>query len=460
MQRNRGFLLGLTLVSSASLAADRAIAVPPTVQMSWEFATHLTTARLRPHLGVGFWQRASGAKPGVGSNYVSALEYQLPEAAAARVRSASFQFSGKQSQCVGAEPVAIDVYAYAADGRVDVGDAHAGTRIAQLSANCTDNPAFARPIDVTAIVRQLSVPTGLRHVGFNIRKANNRQGPGLFSLAAGKLTVVLADQALAQFPVAGARPQPQPQPQPPGGQPMLPATLPTAPFDGGAVAGMPPVAQAPIDGPKALLKILGALARSGAEQAMREQIDATVATAPSQEYEQVATAAPRTVFVESFEGPATGNYTVLRAGQSFRTRNNLWAVEEASIDLVNTHVRRETVAFDGAQVVDLAGSPGPGAMATSFATTPGQAYMLVFHFSRNSGIGATPARARVEVLGAAPLLMKEVQHEAARQPFNAYLQFRDSFRADSPSTTLRFTSLNAGNYGLVIDAISVTTLAP
>ena len=173
----------------------------------------------------------------------------------------------------------------------------------------------------------------------------------------------------------------------------------------------------------------------------------------------VAAAAPQRVFVESFEAPATGNYNVIRAGQAFRTAHHNWTVEAASVDLFNARARREVTAFDGAQAVDLAGSPGPGAMATSFATTPGQAYMLVFHFSRNNGIGATPARARVEVLGAAPLLMKEVRHEAARQPFNAYLQFRDSFRADSPSATLRFTSLNAGNYGLVIDAISVTTLA-
>ena len=454
MQRNRWCLLGLTLASSACLAVDRAIPLSPVVSMSWGFLTPGTTVNPHRLPSVGFWQRSSGAKAGVGAVFVAAMEYQLPETPPSHVRSARFQFSGRQSQCSGAEPVVVDVYAYPANGKGEAADASAGTRVAQLRADCATNPAFNQPIDVTAIVRQLAVPAGVRHVGFNIRKANNRQGPGLFSLAAGKLTVVLADQAQAQFPVAGL------QPQPPAGQPMLPATLPTAPFDGGAVAGMPPVAQAPIEGPKALLKILGALARNGADQAMREQIDATAVAATPQAYEQVATAAPRTVFVESFEGPATGNYTVLRAGQSFRTRNNVWAVEEASIDLVNTHVRRETVAFDGAQVVDLAGSPGPGAMATSFATTPGQAYMLVFHFSRNNGIGTTPARARVEVLGAAPLLMKEVQHEAARQPFNAYLQFRDSFRADSPSATLRFTSLNAGNYGLVIDAISVTTLAP
>jgi hypothetical protein len=202
MRRNSFFLLGLAWVSTASLATDRAIAVPPVLQESWEFVTPGTGARLRPHLGVGFWQRGSGAKPGVGSNYVSALEYQLPEAAPARVRSASFQFSGKQSQCVGAEPVVIDVYAYAADGKAGVGDTSAGSRVAQLSANCADNPAFARPIDVTAIVRQLSAAAGVRHVGFNIRKANNRQGPGIFSLSAGKLTVVLSDQPLAQSAAA------------------------------------------------------------------------------------------------------------------------------------------------------------------------------------------------------------------------------------------------------------------
>ena len=202
MKRNPLLLLTLAAVSTAGLAADRSIALAPVLQSSWAFEIPGSGARLRPHLGVGFWQRASGAKPGVGANFVSAIEYQLPEAAAARVRSATFQFSGKQSQCVGAEPVAIEVYAYVADGKADVGDTRAGHQVARFSANCTDNPAFARPIDVTAIVRQLSVPAGIRHVGFNIRKANNRQGPGLFSLTAGKLTVVLADHGVALAPMA------------------------------------------------------------------------------------------------------------------------------------------------------------------------------------------------------------------------------------------------------------------
>ena len=200
------FALALTLASGAAFAADRPIAVPPALQSSWEFVTPGSEVRQRPQLGVGFWQRGSGAKPGVGANYVSAVEYQLPEAAPARVRSASFQFSGKPSQCVGNEPVVVEVFAYAGDGRADVGDARSGSRVAQMSADCSDKAAFARPIDVTPIVRQLSVASGVRHVGFNIRKGNNRQGPGLFALYPGKLTVVLADHAVAAPPVAGAAP--------------------------------------------------------------------------------------------------------------------------------------------------------------------------------------------------------------------------------------------------------------
>ena len=202
MKHNRWLLLGALLASTTGFAADRSITISPALQTSWEFVTPGSGARQRPQLGVGFWQRGSGAKPGVGSNYVSAIEYQLPEAAPQRVRSASFQFSGKPSQCVGNEPVVVDVHAYAGDGRADVADTQAGSRVAQLSADCSNTSAFSRPIDVTAIVRQFSVASGVRHVGFNIRKANNRQGPGLFALSAGKLTVVLADHPVDGAPVA------------------------------------------------------------------------------------------------------------------------------------------------------------------------------------------------------------------------------------------------------------------
>jgi hypothetical protein len=185
-------LLGV-LLSTAGTAADRSIAVAPKVATSWGFLTNSTAVKQSRTLGVGFWQRGSGAKPGVGEVFASAMEFQLPEAAPNRLRSATFRFSGKPSQCVGAEPVVVDIHAYSGDGKGDVGDATSGSKVAQMSADCADNAAFSRPIDVTHIVRQTMVASGIRHVGFNVRKANNRQGPGLFVLTPGQLTVVIAD---------------------------------------------------------------------------------------------------------------------------------------------------------------------------------------------------------------------------------------------------------------------------
>ena len=78
MKRNPLFLLGLAAASTAAFGGDRAITVSPSLQSSWEFVTPGTGARLRPQLGVGFWQRASGAKPGVGANYVSVSNTSCP----------------------------------------------------------------------------------------------------------------------------------------------------------------------------------------------------------------------------------------------------------------------------------------------------------------------------------------------------------------------------------------------
>jgi hypothetical protein len=215
-------LLCGVLSATASTAADHSIVVPPKVAVAWGFVTNSTAVKPSRTLGVGFWQRGSGAQPGVGVNFVSTMEYQLPEAAPNRVRSAVFQFSGRPAQCVGAEPVVIEVYAYNGDGRSDVADASAGSRIAQLSADCNSHDAFSRPIDVTHIVRQAIVAAGVRFVGFNVRKANNRQGPGLFELTVGKLTVVLADQDVDRHPAT----HPQAATMPPRPAPVAAAVAP------------------------------------------------------------------------------------------------------------------------------------------------------------------------------------------------------------------------------------------
>lgn len=166
-----------------------------------------------------------------------------------------------------------------------------------------------------------------------------------------------------------------------------------------------------------------------------------------------------TVLAEDFEAPVTVNYTVFKAGQSFTTNAATWQVEAASVDLVNAQVRKETVAFDGNQLVDLAGSPGAGVISTSFATTGGQSYTLSFRYARNNNVGKTVARARVEVRGAKPLLQAEVSHDPAKTAFAAQQIYSGNFVADGAQATLRFTSLNAGNAGVTIDGITVMQAA-
>ncbi len=186
-----------------ALAVDRQIGVDPALSTAY---SQLTGGPPAPwglahgSLAAGYWQRSSGAAAGVGSNNVVNAEFQLPEVQPTRIRSATYQFSGRYSQCSGDEPVVFDVYAYPADGKADPADATAGTRVATLSANCRDNPAFNRPIDVTHIVRQSSVPSGLRFVGFSVRKGNNRRGPGYFFINPGKLNIVIAEQDVAAAP--------------------------------------------------------------------------------------------------------------------------------------------------------------------------------------------------------------------------------------------------------------------
>jgi len=167
-------------------------------------------------------------------------------------------------------------------------------------------------------------------------------------------------------------------------------------------------------------------------------------------------AAGTAVLSESFEAPATANYTTFKAGQSFTSGANTWTVSATGVDLCNTQVRREVAAFDGNQAIDLSGSPGAGVLATSFATRPGQMYQVSFQFARNNALGATPGHARVEVLGAVMLMEGDFRHDAAVGPFNTYRPFKGSFVADGATATLRFTSLNPGVAGITIDAVSVT----
>jgi hypothetical protein len=203
--RNTLFVVAALAVATASLAADRQIGVDPMLSVHWSTLTGGPTtpaAKMGNHMMVGFWQRSSGAKIGVGSINTGVVEFQLPENPPQRIRSATLQFRARASQCAGAEPVVFEVFGYAGNGRPDPADALSGVRLAQIRANCPDNPAFTQVIDVSNLVRQLSVPSGLRFAGFNVRKMNHRAGPSYFGFSAAKLTITVASEDLAIAPSA------------------------------------------------------------------------------------------------------------------------------------------------------------------------------------------------------------------------------------------------------------------
>ncbi len=208
----KGLVLSCLAVAGAAAAVDREIGIDPMLSVHWSTLTGgpaTPAAQMANNMMVGFWQRASGAKAGVGSINTGVVEFQLPENPPQRIRSATLQFKARASQCAGAEPVVFEVYGFPGNGRPDPADATMGTRLGQLTANCGDNPAFTQPIDATQLVRSLTVPSGLRYVGFNVRKMNHRAGPSFFGFSAAKLTVVVASEDLpvsASAPVAaGAR---------------------------------------------------------------------------------------------------------------------------------------------------------------------------------------------------------------------------------------------------------------
>jgi len=174
----------------------------------------------------------------------------------------------------------------------------------------------------------------------------------------------------------------------------------------------------------------------------------------------VGGAGAEVVFTEGFESPDTSNYVTYNAGESIVTASNIWLVTTSGVDLYEAAARAEAAAYDGAQAVDLTGSPGAGVIETSFGTLPGHTYELVFHYARNNLLGAETGDAEVEVLGAGPLLQAAIQHDPATTPFDNYLEFRDTFVADAASTTLRFTSLDPGNTGITLDGIAISDVTP
>lgn len=163
------------------------------------------------------------------------------------------------------------------------------------------------------------------------------------------------------------------------------------------------------------------------------------------------------VFEEDFETPDVANFLTITAGNALVTASHTWSVTQNSVDLFKDAARPEAAAYDGTQAVDLTGSPGAGVMEVNFTTTPGVAYELTFHYSHNANIGNAVARAQVQVFGLDTLLEDTVEHDPQLFSLHEFRIYTGLLTADAPHAVLRFTSLNDGIAGVVIDAISIIT---
>lgn len=145
-----------------------------------------------------------------------------------------------------------------------------------------------------------------------------------------------------------------------------------------------------------------------------------------------------------FETYAGGSFS-----NGYRTVNNGsvslagWAVGGTSVDIVNGAFG----AFSG-NGIDMLGTPGPGSLSQSFASTVGQTYLLSFDLSRN---GSSDPYINVSFAGGAV-----TQYVGGTSLVPAHYTL--SYTASNASTLLTFSSVGNGNSGAVLDNVSVTAV--
>lgn len=109
----------------------------------------------------------------------------------------------------------------------------------------------------------------------------------------------------------------------------------------------------------------------------------------------------------------------------------------------------------GVRGIDLDGNDIVGGIQQTFATTPGQRYLLAFDLSGNPGGPPLLKQMRLDIAG----LTQNYSHDSTGQIREALLWQAISlpFVASGSTTTLAFTSLSpAGNsFGALIDNVSV-----
>ena len=149
-----------------------------------------------------------------------------------------------------------------------------------------------------------------------------------------------------------------------------------------------------------------------------------------------------------FESPDAGSwFVVYKARQTFDS----WTVESGSVDLTG----RLWPAARGKQSVDLTGTTDEaGTIYQNLPTVPGQSYVL--RFAKGGNPGGEPAIKRMEVWWDDNLVDTLTVDTTGWKVNTIVWEYREYTVVALGSTTrLRFKSLTEGNFGPVLDDVSV-----
>jgi len=130
-----------------------------------------------------------------------------------------------------------------------------------------------------------------------------------------------------------------------------------------------------------------------------------------------------------------------------------WTVTGAAID----YVGGQWAAREGARSVALNGT-SPGGLSQSFLTLAGQPYQVKFFLAGDAF--SNPILKHVRVSAAGQTQDYEFNAEHAWPWDLGWLEKTFSFTASAGTTTLQFTSLDAGDTGPALDSVVVTGPSP
>lgn len=149
----------------------------------------------------------------------------------------------------------------------------------------------------------------------------------------------------------------------------------------------------------------------------------------------------------SFEDPPISvAFVAVPAGSTMITG---WTVTGSSVDICNQNFVSGYPARDLDQFIDLAGSPGPGRVEQSFATSIGSFYNVFFSGSSN----ATPSPLEVYLNGS-------LLYNITPPPQGTWTDYGFQFQAPSTTSSIGFASPVAGFQGALLDRVIVNAVVP